>query len=224
MLIIRYIEVIIVNQGDQDGHSVRRADSLRKQEQRQVKLTGSPTHWVHASGGTWLVVRLNCLQVFFLRFKATSYNNQEDPQHSSTLPRSLSTTKTISQHFNNMFKTNSYHRSLTKTTTALPKLPATPILPKPTFDKPKPAAGRRCNSIMTHDSCLKLSLSGRPANSQCIWKASFLPLPNQDLLVVVLQLNQGLKVLLLQTKSSHLWVETSIRWPKWPRVHTIETG
>ena len=42
MLIIRYIEVIGVNQGDQDGHSVRRADSLRKQEQRQViKLTGS---------------------------------------------------------------------------------------------------------------------------------------------------------------------------------------
>ena len=42
MLIIRYIEVIGVNQGDEDGHSVRRADSLRKQEQRQViKLTGS---------------------------------------------------------------------------------------------------------------------------------------------------------------------------------------
>ena len=36
MLIIKYIEVIVVNQGDQDGHSVRRADSLRKQEQRQV--------------------------------------------------------------------------------------------------------------------------------------------------------------------------------------------
>ena len=109
------------------------------------------------------MIRLNCLQVFFLRFKATSYNNQEDPQQSSTLPRSLSTTKTISQHFNNMFKTNSYHRSLTKTTTALPRLPATPILPKPTFDKPKPAAGRRYNNIMTQDSCLKLSLSSQVA-------------------------------------------------------------
>ena len=53
MLIIRYIEVIAVNQGDEDGHSVRRADSLRKQEQRQViKLTGSPTHLLHVSGGT----------------------------------------------------------------------------------------------------------------------------------------------------------------------------
>ena len=59
--------------------------------------------------------------------------------------------------------TNSCHRSLTKTTTALPKLPATPILPKPTFDKPKPAAGRRYNNIMTHDSCLKLSLSSQVA-------------------------------------------------------------
>ena len=151
MLIIRYIEVIIVDQGDQDGHSVRRADSLRKQEQRQVIKFSNPLgscQW----GNLTLVIRLSCLQVFFLRFKATSFNKQEDPQHSSTLPRSLSTTKTISQHFNDMFKTNSYHRSLTKTTTALPRLPATPILPKPTFDKPKPAAGRRCNNIMTHDS------------------------------------------------------------------------
>ena len=53
MLIIRYIEVIGVNQGDEDGHSVRRADSLRKQEQRQViNLTGSPTHLLLVSGGT----------------------------------------------------------------------------------------------------------------------------------------------------------------------------
>ena len=55
MLIIRYIklEVIGINQGDQDGHSVRRADSLRKQEQRQViKLIGSPTHLLHVIGGT----------------------------------------------------------------------------------------------------------------------------------------------------------------------------
>ena len=51
MLIIRYIEVIGVDQGDQDGHSVRRADSLRKQEQRQViNLTGSPTHLLHVIG------------------------------------------------------------------------------------------------------------------------------------------------------------------------------
>ena len=52
MLIIRYIEVIVVNQGDQDGHSVRRADSLRKQEQRQViNLTCSPTHLLRVNGG-----------------------------------------------------------------------------------------------------------------------------------------------------------------------------
>ena len=42
MLIIRYIEVIVVNQGDQDGHSIRRADSLRKQEQRQVITFSNP--------------------------------------------------------------------------------------------------------------------------------------------------------------------------------------
>ena len=53
MLITIYIEVIGVDQGDQDGHSVRRADSLRKQEQRQViKLTISPTHLLHVSWGT----------------------------------------------------------------------------------------------------------------------------------------------------------------------------
>ena len=53
MLITIYIEVIGVDQGDQDGHSVRRADSLRKQEQRQViKLTSSPTHLLHVSWGT----------------------------------------------------------------------------------------------------------------------------------------------------------------------------
>ena len=124
------------------------------------------------------MVWMKCLQVFFLRFKATSYNNQEDPQQSSTLPRSLSTTKTISQHFNNMFKTNSYHRSLTKTTTALPKLPATPILPKPTFDKPKPAAGRRCNNIMTHGSCLR-AVSLRSPSKQPVYMEDKSPSPAQ---------------------------------------------
>ena len=124
------------------------------------------------------MVRMNCLQVFYLRFKATSFNNQEDPQHISTLPRSLSTSKTISRHFNNMFKTNSYHRSLTKTTTALPKLPATPILPKPTFDKPKPAAGRRCNSIMTHDSCLKAVCLRSPSKQPVYMEGKF-PSPAQ---------------------------------------------
>ena len=53
MLIIIYTEVIGVDQGDQDSDSVRRADSVRKQEQRQViKLTGSPTHLLHVSGRT----------------------------------------------------------------------------------------------------------------------------------------------------------------------------
>ena len=77
-----------------------------------------------------------------------------------------------------MFKTNFYHRSLTKTTTALPKLPATPILPKPTFDKPKPAAGRRCNNIMTHDSCLR-AVSLRSPSKQPVFMEDKSPPPAQ---------------------------------------------